>query len=51
VPDYVPYAKKFGLYNRSGWDAFKPALGRVWQPYLDGENMMEKALPEMVRLL
>jgi len=51
VPNYVPYAEKLGLYRRGGWDAFKPALERAWQPYLDGATTMEKAVSELVRLL
>ena len=47
--DYVPYADKFGLYERRDWPKFRPALGTAWQSYLDGKSTLEGAVANLVR--
>ena len=49
TPDYVPYADKFGLYQRGSWPKFRPALGLVWQAYLDGKSNFDQAIANLVR--
>jgi hypothetical protein len=49
-PDYVPYAEKFGVWQR-GMDQFKEPLEKVWKPYLDGKGTRDEALAELVRLV
>lgn len=48
-PGYVPYADKFGLYERGDWPKFRPALERDWQPYLDGKSSFDQAVANLVR--
>jgi hypothetical protein len=49
TPGYVPYAYKFGLYERGDWPEFRPALERDWQPYLDGKSSFDQAVANLVR--
>jgi hypothetical protein len=49
TPGYVPYADKFGLYERGDWPKFRPALGRDWQPYLDGKSTFDQSVANLVR--
>jgi hypothetical protein len=46
--DYVPYAKKNGLYERGGWEIFPPVLERDWQPYLEGTLSASTAVARVV---
>jgi hypothetical protein len=46
--DYKPYAYQFGLYERGKWPAFRPALERGWQPYLDGKAVFSSAIKAVV---
>ncbi|HEY8518762.1 MAG TPA: hypothetical protein VIN61_01680 [Gammaproteobacteria bacterium] len=41
--DYVPYAYSQGLFERA-WPAYRPALERAWQPYVDGRAPMGDAV-------
>ena len=50
VPDYVPYAEKFGVWQR-GMDQFKQPLEKVWKPYLNGKGTRDETLAELVRLV
>jgi hypothetical protein len=49
TPGYVPYAYRFGLYERGDWPKFRPALERDWQPYLDGKSSFDEAISNLVR--
>jgi hypothetical protein len=44
VPGHVPYAVKFGLWNRGGNSALKPVLDTYWQPYLEGKSTFDAAI-------
>jgi hypothetical protein len=48
APGHVPYAVKFGLWNRQGLGAFKPLLDRYWQPYIRGAGTFEEAAAKLV---
>lgn len=48
IPGHVPYAVKFGLWNRQGLGAFKPLLDRYWQPYIRGVGTFEEAAGKLV---
>lgn len=48
--DYVPYAEKFGVWQR-GMDQFKEPLEKIWKPYLKGKGTRDEALAELVRLV
>jgi len=47
-PDYIPYGDRFQVY-KNGWERFRTALGRDWQPYLDGKTAFDDALMALVR--
>jgi hypothetical protein len=47
-PDHVPYAEKFGVWQR-GISAFKTPLDEIWKPYLDGQTTRDQALTELVK--
>jgi hypothetical protein len=47
-PDHVPYAEKFGVWQR-GIAAFKTPLEEIWKPYLDGHGTRDEALAELVK--
>jgi hypothetical protein len=47
-PDHVPYAEKFGVWQR-GIAAFKTPLEEIWKPYLDGRGTRDEALAELVK--
>jgi hypothetical protein len=49
-PDYVPYAEKFGVWER-GMSQFKGPLEEAWKPYLDGKGTREEAFAKLVRLV
>ena len=44
VPGHVPYAVKFGLWNRGANSALKPLLDKYWQPYLKGTGTFDQAI-------
>ena len=44
VPGHVPYAVKYGLWNRRGLAALKPLLDRYWLPYLQGKGTFDEAI-------
>jgi hypothetical protein len=46
-PDYVPYAEKYGVWQR-GMGPFKAALEEVWKPYLDGSGTRDEAFAALV---
>jgi hypothetical protein len=50
ISGYVPYAERNGLYDR-GWQAYRKALERAWQPYLDGKTDYESALRAVIDAL
>jgi hypothetical protein len=47
-PDHVPYAEKFGVWQR-GISAFKTPLEEIWKPYLDGHTTRDDALAELIK--
>lgn len=47
-PDHVPYAEKFGVWQR-GIAPFKTPLEEIWKPYLDGHGTRDEALAELVK--
>jgi hypothetical protein len=50
VPDYEPYVYGAGLLERSS-PAYREALERVWQPYVDGRAPMGEAVRQLVEAL
>jgi hypothetical protein len=48
VPGHRPMADVSGIWNR-GLGAFKPALEKYWQPYLDGKVTMNEALIALLK--
>lgn len=44
VPGHVPYAEKYGLWNRGGLAQLKPLLDRHWRPYLQGKGTFDDAV-------
>jgi len=49
VPGHVPYAEKFGVWQR-GMMQFKAPIEQTWKPYLDGKGTRDEALAELVKL-
>ena len=45
--DYEPYVYTEGLFERA-WPAYRGALERLWQPYVDGRVPMAEALKQLV---
>jgi hypothetical protein len=51
-PGYEPYADRLGLYDRSlPWTAYRQALAKHWQPYLDRTIDRPTALQGLVEEL
>jgi hypothetical protein len=50
IPQYTPYAKREGLYQR-GWESYLQLLTIYWQPYLDGSVTFDNAIAHMVSAL
>jgi hypothetical protein len=48
VPDHVPYAVKYGLWDRGGFRGMKPLLDQYWRPYLRGSGTFEDAAAKLV---
>ena len=48
IPDHVPYAEKFGVWQR-GMEPFKVPLEETWKPYLDGRGTREEAFAELIK--
>lgn len=47
-PDHVPYAEKFGVWQR-GIAPFKKPLEELWKPHLDGHTLRDDALAELIK--
>ena len=47
IPDHVPYADKYGIWNR-GLASFKTPLDEIWKPYLDGKGTRDDALTALL---
>jgi len=47
----VPYAERFGLFERGRWVQFHAILREIWLPFLQGEGSLEHAIDEMVKRL
>ena len=48
VPGHVPYADKFGVWQR-GMQSFKVPLEEIWKPYLDGRGTRDEAFAELIK--
>ena len=46
-PAYVPYADKFGVWQRS-MSHFKAPLEEIWKPYLHGKGTRDEALAALI---
>jgi hypothetical protein len=44
IPEHVPYAVKYGLWNQRGLGALKPLLDQYWRPYIRGGGTFEDAI-------
>lgn len=44
---FVPYAYRYGLYERGNWSRYRPVLESHWQAYLDGKEAFATALHSM----
>jgi hypothetical protein len=49
IPSHVPYAEKFGVWQR-GLSQFKTPLEVSWKPYLDGKGTRDEAFAELIKL-
>jgi len=47
-PQHVPYAYKFGVWNR-GLSSARVPLEESWKPYLDGHGTRDEAFAELIR--
>ena len=50
IPEHVPYAEKFGVWER-GMMQFKAPIEQTWKPYLDGKGTRDEALVELIKLV
>ena len=48
IPDHIPYAEKFGLWEHSSLRRFKPVLDEYWRPYVKGSGTMDDALAKII---
>lgn len=48
VPEHVPYAEKFGVWQR-GLGPMKVALEEIWKPYLDGHGARDEAFAVLIK--
>ena len=48
VPEHVPYAEKFGLWQR-GLGSLKPAIEEIWKPYLQGKGSRDETLVKLIK--
>ncbi len=48
LPDHVPYAEKFGVWQR-GMVQFKQPIEETWKPYLDGKSTRDEAFAELIK--
>lgn len=48
IPEHVPYAEKFGVWQR-GMMQFKQPLEQTWKTYLDGRGTRDEALAELIK--
>lgn len=48
VPGHVPYAEKYGLWNRGDLAQLKPLLDRHWRPYLEGRGTFDEAIAALL---
>lgn len=46
--NFIPYAYKFGLYERGRWSIFRVAMEKNWQPYLVGKTNFTMAIKNLV---
>lgn len=48
VPEHVPYAEKFGVWQR-GPSSTKVVLEEIWQPYLAGQGTRDEAFAALIK--
>lgn len=48
VPEHVPYAEKFGVWQR-GIGPLKVVIEEVWKPYLDGHGTRDETFAELIK--
>src|SRR5215216_628705 len=48
IPDHVPSAEKFGVWQR-GMMQFKQPVTETWKPYLDGKGSRDAAFAELIK--
>jgi hypothetical protein len=48
VPGHVPYAEKFGVWQRR-LATFKAPLEEIWKPYLDSHGTRDEAFAELIK--
>ncbi len=48
VPEHVPYAEKFGVWQR-GLGPMKVALEEIRKPYLEGHGTRDEAFAELIK--
>ncbi len=48
IPEHVPYAEKFGIWNRGSMRGMKPLLDEYWLPYLRGQGKIDQALANLI---
>jgi hypothetical protein len=46
---YVPYAIKYGLWERGHWPKYLAILKADWQPYLEGKSGFDMATKSLVK--
>ena len=50
IPDHVPYATKYGLWDTE-WSGLLPLLEKRWKPFLEGGGMFKEAISRLVEPL
>jgi hypothetical protein len=48
IPEHIPYAEKFGNWNRGSFRGMKPILDEYWLPYLQGHGTIDEALASLM---
>jgi hypothetical protein len=51
VPDHTPYAERYGLWERGGWNVYRAALIEGWKPYLEGQGDLDAAMDRVLAAL
>ena len=51
IAGYVPYAYRYGLYDRGDWRTYRPILETQWAPYIEGRKDFDTAIHDVVKAL